>query len=156
MLEPAESGFLVSRVRSQLVEEHHVLSDQRTEHPYPQRKRSDRLRWPRYVPDHSDPFIASEDMNAEDWRQVYKFMAARRQLAIVELKPSLREKLTARMPSVIAYLDARRIDPYYPNRPHTVGFGRKRKSPPEPSTVPPATALSDLERALSASIERSR
>ena len=123
------------------------------EHPYPKRRRSQKLRWPRYGPAHDEPFIADVDMSAEDWRQVYKFMANRRQLALVDLSPKLRAQFTAEMPALIAYFDERRIDAFYCNRAHTVGFERKRKSPPVlPSTVAPADQLSDLERALSASI----
>jgi len=125
--------------------------------PWPQRRKSRKLRWPPYKPNHSEPFRDPLDYSKEDWARLWDFIGSRRQLAFVDLSPKLREKLTAKMPALIAYFDARRLSPAMVNRSHTVlDLSAGQKPAPTPATQAPADSLSHLERALAASIERAR
>jgi hypothetical protein len=126
------------------------------EHPYPKRRRSQKLRVPAYAPNHGEPFADATEYSHATWAAIYAFMGSRRQLSMPDLSDRVREQLTAELPGVIAELDAARVDPYYANRAHTVIPTReqRKRRPPTPATIAPADALGDLEAALRASIEQ--
>jgi len=125
-------------------------------HRYPKKRRSNKLRYPKYEPTHNEAFRDRLAMDREDWRVVFAFMANRRQLALVDLKSSLRAKLTADMPELIAYADHRCLDPRLLNRAHTVldlsATSAKTDRWPKLRGAP-AAALDSLEDLLRRSIE---
>ena len=128
-------------------------------HPWPQRKKSSKLRWPKYVPNHSEPFRDPLVMDRTDWAAVYGFMAARRQLSLVDLSDKVRAYHLAALPKLIAYMDHRCIDPRLANRSHTcldLSATPPAKREPTRNDVAPADALDSLEALLTASLAATR